>query len=337
MLPYSEVKERMLSSSANRFECLPEPIMEGHRNVVDQLFTAYHLHQLNQYHQDHSPSPTQQQQQHQPQHSQQHPHPSLGDIHLSQIQHGQHDIYAHQRAQQGQGQQLATHQQQIYHGHPHLAHQHAQQLHRPPSRTLSPQVSERDSGTPIGEDDYLIARHQHVHGHQHQPQHSHLHHELDLEMTDATIQQPQAGPSSSGLTEPPATAGAAVTTVSDQPLDEEPLYVNAKQYYRILKRRVARARLEELHRLSRQRKRQYTGYKGFIGKLGCSHARFVSQEYTSLLAGASPAHALFPLNPAAYPAQIFSLSGRSTPRNYSVYRLGTCLLMMSQMSLVAFS
>ncbi|TBU29558.1 CCAAT-binding transcription factor (CBF-B/NF-YA) subunit B-domain-containing protein, partial [Dichomitus squalens] len=40
----------------------------------------------------------------------------------------------------------------------------------------------------------------------------------------------------------------------DTPMDEEPLYVNAKQYYRILKRRVARARLEELHRLSKQRK-----------------------------------------------------------------------------------
>jgi CCAAT-binding transcription factor (CBF-B/NF-YA) subunit B len=36
--------------------------------------------------------------------------------------------------------------------------------------------------------------------------------------------------------------------------EEEPLYVNAKQYFRILKRRVARARLDELHRLSRQRK-----------------------------------------------------------------------------------
>jgi hypothetical protein len=40
----------------------------------------------------------------------------------------------------------------------------------------------------------------------------------------------------------------------DQALDEEPLYVNAKQYHRILKRRAARARLEELGRLSRQRK-----------------------------------------------------------------------------------
>ncbi|KAK0461425.1 CCAAT-binding transcription factor (CBF-B/NF-YA) subunit B-domain-containing protein [Desarmillaria tabescens] len=37
-------------------------------------------------------------------------------------------------------------------------------------------------------------------------------------------------------------------------VDDEPLYVNAKQYFRILKRRVARARLDEVHRLSRQRK-----------------------------------------------------------------------------------
>ena len=37
-------------------------------------------------------------------------------------------------------------------------------------------------------------------------------------------------------------------------IDEEPLYVNAKQYFRILKRRIARTRLEELHRLSKQRK-----------------------------------------------------------------------------------
>ncbi|KAL8280251.1 hypothetical protein RQP46_007365 [Phenoliferia psychrophenolica] len=36
--------------------------------------------------------------------------------------------------------------------------------------------------------------------------------------------------------------------------EHEPLYVNAKQYHRILKRRSARARLEEMGRLSRQRK-----------------------------------------------------------------------------------
>ena len=54
----------------------------------------------------------------------------------------------------------------------------------------------------------------------------------------------------------------------DNTLDEEPLYVNAKQYYRILKRRVARARLEEVHRLSKQRKVRLLG--SFCTKPGCS-------------------------------------------------------------------
>jgi len=36
--------------------------------------------------------------------------------------------------------------------------------------------------------------------------------------------------------------------------EDEPLYVNAKQYHRILKRRAARARLEEQNKVSRQRK-----------------------------------------------------------------------------------
>lgn len=47
-----------------------------------------------------------------------------------------------------------------------------------------------------------------------------------------------------------ATNGPAV----DELIDEEPLYVNAKQYHRILKRRIARQRLEEIHKLSRERK-----------------------------------------------------------------------------------
>ncbi|KAF9272561.1 Transcriptional activator [Linnemannia elongata] len=38
------------------------------------------------------------------------------------------------------------------------------------------------------------------------------------------------------------------------PADEEPLYVNAKQYHRILKRRAARAKLEELNRMAKIRK-----------------------------------------------------------------------------------
>ncbi|KAG8903623.1 Transcriptional activator [Tulasnella sp. 403] len=63
--------------------------------------------------------------------------------------------------------------------------------------------------------------------------------------------------------EAPSAGEAAQAPISGLPstmpgaedvMDEEPLYVNAKQYHRILKRRIARQRLEEVHRLSRQRK-----------------------------------------------------------------------------------
>ena len=42
--------------------------------------------------------------------------------------------------------------------------------------------------------------------------------------------------------------------VSSEPAEEEPLYVNAKQYNRILKRRAARAKLEAEGRIPRERK-----------------------------------------------------------------------------------
>ncbi|KAF8322259.1 hypothetical protein DL93DRAFT_2072158 [Clavulina sp. PMI_390] len=52
----------------------------------------------------------------------------------------------------------------------------------------------------------------------------------------------------------PLAPPAQDTPAAAETFDEEPLYVNAKQYHRILKRRAARARLEELHRLSKERK-----------------------------------------------------------------------------------
>lgn len=45
--------------------------------------------------------------------------------------------------------------------------------------------------------------------------------------------------------------------VSSEPAEEEPLYVNAKQYNRILKRRAARAKLEAEGRIPRERKRKF--------------------------------------------------------------------------------
>jgi len=57
-----------------------------------------------------------------------------------------------------------------------------------------------------------------------------------------------------GLSEPEGDTPSGGGNDEAEPIDEEPLYVNAKQYHRILKRRAARARLEEVGRLSRQRK-----------------------------------------------------------------------------------
>lgn len=49
----------------------------------------------------------------------------------------------------------------------------------------------------------------------------------------------------------------AQTNVGNEQAEEEPLYVNAKQYNRILKRRAARAKLEAEGRIPRERKRKF--------------------------------------------------------------------------------
>jgi nuclear transcription factor Y alpha len=46
--------------------------------------------------------------------------------------------------------------------------------------------------------------------------------------------------------------------------EEEPLYVNAKQYHRILKRRAARAKLEADGRIPKQRRVQIDKYRFFL-------------------------------------------------------------------------
>ena len=100
------------------------------------------------------------------------------------------------------------------------------------SNSLSDPLSAGEQPPSSSSYDYYPQDHQQ----QHQPP---THHLDDLQST---------APS------PDLTTRAADQITQESTLDEEPLYVNAKQYYRILKRRVARARLEEVHRLSKQRK-----------------------------------------------------------------------------------
>jgi len=53
------------------------------------------------------------------------------------------------------------------------------------------------------------------------------------------------------------TSTPAPVATAPEPTEEEPLYVNAKQYNRILKRRAARAKLESEGRIPRERKRKF--------------------------------------------------------------------------------
>ncbi|KAI9312608.1 CCAAT-binding transcription factor (CBF-B/NF-YA) subunit B-domain-containing protein [Dichotomocladium elegans] len=71
-----------------------------------------------------------------------------------------------------------------------------------------------------------------------------------------------SSPTHSGLPQPPVatsamdsgSAGSSAAEAAAGAGAEEPLYVNAKQYHRILKRRAARARLEEMHKNAKARK-----------------------------------------------------------------------------------
>ncbi|KAL1934236.1 hypothetical protein VTP01DRAFT_6418 [Rhizomucor pusillus] len=76
---------------------------------------------------------------------------------------------------------------------------------------------------------------------------------------DAQQRHPLAYPPGYAMHGAPTTQPAAAPPLAYRPSAEaepaeEPLYVNAKQYHRILKRRAARAKLEEANRVAKARK-----------------------------------------------------------------------------------
>ena len=80
--------------------------------------------------------------------------------------------------------------------------------------------------------------------------------------SSATPQQPGMAPPPPGAMGPPSSAGPGQNPSPDPApapgqAEETPLYVNAKQFHRILKRRVARQRLEEALRLTSKGRKPY--------------------------------------------------------------------------------
>lgn len=71
------------------------------------------------------------------------------------------------------------------------------------------------------------------------------------------VQMQTSGLAAATTTTTGASAATSQTAVTSETGEEEPLYVNAKQYNRILKRRAARAKLEADGRIPRERKRKF--------------------------------------------------------------------------------
>ncbi|KAF9135520.1 Transcriptional activator [Mortierella sp. 14UC] len=82
--------------------------------------------------------------------------------------------------------------------------------------------------------------------------HSRLTHDQDQPQHHAGAFQPELGQPAQMVGG--GSEGSVGHAPAAAPADEEPLYVNAKQYHRILKRRAARAKLEELNRMAKIRK-----------------------------------------------------------------------------------
>lgn len=167
--------------------------------------------------------------------------------------------HLHQQAQQSnQHDQLNAIKHEHNQQHVHLQTQH--QSSTPPQIQHQHQLLQQDSQLP--EHQPHIARpHQQVHLQHHLPQQlglaqqAHLQHQGGESPTSLNLSTPfYEAHQVNQFYQPPEDHSQTPVTAPTTTEDEQPFYVNAKQYHRILKRRIARAKLEENLKIARTRK-----------------------------------------------------------------------------------
>ncbi|CAK9435522.1 uncharacterized protein LODBEIA_P02490 [Lodderomyces beijingensis] len=162
--------------------------------------------------------------------------------------------------QQVQHQLPATHHQ-LHHQHQHQ-HPHHTSLQRHHSQIPMPHdLIDSQNGHHVGEtassmgSNAVLQQQQQIHG-QYEPtpglDEDEDDHHAQQSQQDASIPDPD--PSMGYLPPAPPDPDLVDAAMGESGGGEQPFYVNAKQYHRILKRRIARAKLEESLKIARIRK-----------------------------------------------------------------------------------